>query len=126
MKSFLQYLRESSEDFHDKDFSDLESKLDSMNISHHINHNPKQNLITVSKIVVNKNERGQGKGSEAMRLITDHADKHKKRIALTPSTDFGASSVSRLKNFYKSHGFLENKGRNKDFSISDTMIREPK
>lgn len=125
MKSFLEYISES-EDTHDEDFTQLQNKLDDMKIDHHIHHNPKQNLITISKIVVAKNERGQGKGSDAMRIITDHADKHNKRIALTPSTDFGASSVSRLNKFYKSHGFVDNKGRNKDFSISDTMIREPK
>ena len=33
--------------------------------------------------------------------------------------------MSRLKDFYKQFGFVENKGRNKDFTISDSMYRLP-
>jgi hypothetical protein len=47
-------------------------------------------------------------------------------VTLTPSTDYGASSVSRLKKFYKQFGFVENKGRNKDYEISEAMYRLPK
>jgi len=61
-----------------------------------------------------------------MQDIIDYADKNKKKIVLTPSTDFGGTSVNRLKSFYKRFGFVENKGRNKDFQIRDTMYRLPK
>ena len=33
--------------------------------------------------------------------------------------------ISRLINFYKIFGLVENKGRNKDFETSKTMYREP-
>ena len=36
------------------------------------------------------------------------------------------TSQARLKKFYKKFGFVENKGRNKDFEISELMYREPK
>jgi hypothetical protein len=61
-----------------------------------------------------------------MKDLTDHADLHQKRIALTPSTDFGGSSVDRLRKFYQGHDFVDNRGRNKDFTLSESMYRDPK
>jgi GNAT superfamily N-acetyltransferase len=84
-----------------------------------------KNAIELSKIVVPKEKRGEGLGSKFMEDLTSHADKEGKRVDLSPSKDFGASSVARLKEFYKKHGFVENKGRNKDFSISHSMYRNP-
>ena len=79
--------------------------------------------ISLSRIVVP--QQNQGVGSQIMRDITAYADSSGKSITITPSTDFGATSVSRLKNFYKQFGFVENKGRNKDFAFRDTMYRLP-
>jgi predicted GNAT family acetyltransferase len=87
------------------------------------NKNP--NKLFLSKIEVPKEMRKQGVGSEVMQQLSEFADQQGKTIALSPSTDFGASSVSRLKDFYKRFGFIENKGRNKDFSISESMYRLP-
>lgn len=81
--------------------------------------------IELSRIVVPKEKRGEGIGSKFMEELTGHADKMKKRIVLSPSTDFGASSIARLKEFYKKHGFVENKGKNKDYEISHSMYRNP-
>ena len=60
-----------------------------------------------------------------MREIIKYADQTGQTIKLTPSTDFGASSVGRLKKFYKKFNFVENKGRNKNFEFRDTMYRLP-
>jgi predicted GNAT family N-acyltransferase len=122
MKSFLHFIEEHDE--HEKAFSNLKTHLDDANISHSISHNKKSNTISVNKIVVNKENRNKGVGSSAMKAITSHADKYKKRIELTPSSDFGGNK-SRLVSFYKKHGFIENKGKHKDYSISHTMYREP-
>ena len=84
-----------------------------------------RNAIELSKIVVPKEKRGEGLGSKFMQDLISHADKHEKRIVLSPSKDFGASSVNRLKEFYKKHGFVENKGKNKDYSINHSMYRQP-
>jgi len=84
-----------------------------------------KNAIELSKIIVPKENRGEGLGSKFMQDLTAHADKYGKRVDLSPSKDFGASSVSRLKEFYKKHGFVENKGKHKDYSISHSMYRHP-
>jgi predicted GNAT family N-acyltransferase len=84
-----------------------------------------KNAIELSKIVVPKEKRGEGIGSKFMEDLVSHADKQGKRVDLSPSKDFGASSVDRLKEFYKRHGFVENKGRNKDYAISHSMYRNP-
>lgn len=81
-------------------------------------------VINLSRIVVPKEQRGTGVGSGIMKQLVDYADATGSRITLSPSTDFGATSVSRLKDFYKQFGFVENKGRNKDFSTRETMYRE--
>lgn len=80
--------------------------------------------ITLSKIVV-KNK-GEGTGTKVMNDLIKYADETRKKILLTPSKDYGASSVSRLKDFYKRFGFIENKGKFKDFSTRETMYRLPK
>jgi hypothetical protein len=82
-----------------------------------------ENEIKLSKIIVS--ERNMGVGTSVMNDLTNYADINNKVITLTPSKDFGATSVNRLKTFYKRFGFVENKGRNKDFSYRDSMYRLP-
>ena len=86
----------------------------------------KADKINLSRIVVDESKRNQGLGTKAMNDLIQYADTTGKTITLSPSTDFGATSVSRLKDFYKQFGFVENKSKNKDFSISDSMYRLPK
>jgi GNAT superfamily N-acetyltransferase len=81
--------------------------------------------VKPNRIYIPKNMRGHGIGSKLMKDIIDLADKQNRKIVLTPDIKLGATSVSRLKKFYKKFGFVENKGRYKDFSISDTMYRLP-
>lgn len=80
--------------------------------------------IVVSKVIVPKSERGQGTGSEFMADVCDLADRTGRRVDLTPSSDYGGSK-GRLVEFYKRFGFVENKGRNRDFEVSESMYREP-
>lgn len=84
------------------------------------------NRLFLSKIEVDKDKRGQGLGTRAMERIAAYADSKGMQIVLSPSVDFGASSVARLKRFYKRFGFVENKGRNKDFTTQESMIRQPR
>jgi lysophospholipase L1-like esterase/GNAT superfamily N-acetyltransferase len=104
-------------------FSDVRKQLKRLGVDEMISE--RDNEIHVGKIVVPKGSRGAGTGTQAMQLLVDYADQTGKRIVLTPSTDFGASSVARLKTFYKRFGFVENKGRNKDWTTRETMIRPP-
>lgn len=117
MKSFVTFINENIEE--------LEHHLSSMGVEHSLSHNAKDNAITVHKIVVKKEDRNKGIGSKAIQAITAHADKHGAKVRLTPSSDFGGNK-NRLVGFYKKHGFVENKGKNKDFSTRETMHREPK
>ncbi len=80
--------------------------------------------IDLSRIVVPKELRGQGIGSTVMQDLIDYADQSGKQVRLSPTSDFGGSPT-RLKKFYKEFGFVENRGRNKDFSTRETMIRNP-
>jgi GNAT superfamily N-acetyltransferase len=79
------------------------------------------NHLTLSRIEIPKESRGTGIGSKAMQRIIDYADTNGKDIRLTPSKDFGATSVSRLKKFYNGFDFV-NKPKS-DFSSRETMIR---
>jgi len=84
--------------------------------------------IKLNSIIIDKEARGQGVGSDVMEQIISYADKEGKQVQLTPALkdDYqGTTSQSRLKKFYKRFGFVENKGRNKDFSISELMYRNP-
>jgi GNAT superfamily N-acetyltransferase len=82
------------------------------------------NPLIVHKIVVPKTDRSSGKGTEAMKTITDYADRHGLTVALTPDSAFGGSKT-RLVQFYKRFGFVPNKGRNRDFSHTEDMTRPP-
>lgn len=78
--------------------------------------------IHLSKIVVPKDDRSTGKGTKAMQALIDYADRTGQRITLTPSGDFGGNK-KRLVQFYKRFGFVENKGKNKDFTTMESMFR---
>lgn len=91
-------------------------------------YNLDDNTIKVGSIIVKRDARKQGTGSAVMQEITDYADERNLRIALSPNIKdsvSGTTSRSRLVRFYKRFGFKENKGRNKDFTISAGMIRDP-
>jgi len=78
--------------------------------------------ITLSRVIVPESQRGGGIGAALMGDLVDYADKTGQRIVLTPTGDFGGN-VKRLKKFYKSFDFVENKGQNKDFTTRETFIR---
>jgi len=82
----------------------------------------KNGTITLSRVIVPESQRGEGIGTTLMDDLIDYADKTGQRIVLTPTGDFGGN-VKRLKDFYKSFGFVENKGQSKDFTTRETFIR---
>jgi ribosomal protein S18 acetylase RimI-like enzyme len=84
---------------------------------------PRQ-LLSINRIEVDRDKRKRGLGTMAMHDLTDFADENGLRIELSPDDSLGATSKGRLKEFYKRFGFVENKGRNKDFRTSATMYRE--
>ncbi len=90
-----------------------------------LNISERREVVTISRIEVPKESRDQGTGTRAMEQLVEWADANGKTLALSPSADFGGTK-SRLVDFYKRFGFVENKGRSKDLEISETMIRTPK
>ena len=79
--------------------------------------------ISLSRLIVPEGKRGEGIGTKVMTDIIEYADRNNKRIVLTPTKEFGATSVKRLKDLYKRFGFVENKGKNKDFTTKESMYR---
>ena len=73
--------------------------------------------------------RKKGIGSSVLSDIHEYADSVGKRVTLNLAVKddhFGTTSRNRLKGFYKRNGYDENKGRNKDFRTSASMIRNSK
>jgi GNAT superfamily N-acetyltransferase len=106
--------------------SDLIKDIESRGITLDAYASPEKNNITLSRLLVPENMRGMGLGSSAMSDIVNLADQEGATISLSPSTDFGATSINRLKDFYSRFGFVPNKGKYKDFSISESMYRPKK
>jgi len=104
--------------------SQISSDLERAGIKNDISES--NGVIRLHRMVVPPDQRNRGIGTSAMQQLVAYADQAGKRIALSPSTDFGGSSVSRLKDFYRRFGFVDNKGSGRDLSVSETMIREPK
>jgi len=85
-------------------------------------HKPKQKRIEIINIGVHPDHRGQGHARAAMDALTAHADATGHSLALSPDSNYGASK-KRLTQWYRSHGFVPNKGRNKDWGTRSTMVR---
>ena len=84
--------------------------------------------ILLESIIVPKEKRKQGIGSQIMKELINYSNNVGKRLELSPGQkdDYhGTTSKRRLINFYKRFGLVENKGRNKDFTTNKTMYREP-
>jgi DNA repair protein RadC/GNAT superfamily N-acetyltransferase len=84
--------------------------------------------VEISTIINFPENRGRGAGTRAMNDIIQFADAHGLRLILSPAQrgdPGGTTSRARLVRFYKRFGFVENKGRNRDFKIMQSMIRAP-
>jgi GNAT superfamily N-acetyltransferase len=92
------------------------------NVALGIGENPTS--LNLAKIVVPPEMRNQGVGSSVMKDLIQYADETGKQINLSPSADFGGSPT-RLKKFYKEFGFQDNRGKSRDFSTTETMVRPP-
>lgn len=87
------------------------------------------NNLSLHHFVVPKEKRKSGIGSQIMEELIKFADKYNKMLVLSPATRddrIGTTSKARLVKFYKRFGFVENKGRNKDYRLSYSMYRKSK
>lgn len=101
--------------------ADVLAQWDDAGIQHTVSES--DDRITVSKIVVPEDKRGAGAGTSAMQALVAYADAVGKHIVLSPASDFGGNKA-RLVQFYKRLGFVQNKGRNRAFSTSESMYRQ--
>ena len=84
--------------------------------------------IELNLLVVPRDKRKSGIGSRAVEALVKYADSNGKRVYVNPAVDDdfqGTTSRARLVKFYKRFGFVENKGRNKDFTFRGGMYRNP-
>ena len=121
-KAYLSMLKESVDD--KTELETLQNKWDSIGVSVRA-FVQSDNRLELSHISVPKQHQRKGVGNLAMKDLTQFADKHSLMMHLTPATDWGSSKTG-LEKFYKSHDFVPNKGRNKDFRVMSTMLRHPK
>ena len=103
-----------------KSLKDIKTKYKNQTDQLNIFEN-KDNTISINNLIVKENLRNQGIGQNILNDIIDYADKNKKTITLTPTNKY--LTKNRLADWYKRNSFVENKGKNTDFSISDTMYR---
>lgn len=87
-------------------------------------HEKNDGTISLDNMVIKKEYRNQGIGTQILNDVIAYADANGKTITLTPTTEFGTKS--RLTKWYKANGFVENKGKNADYRLSDTMYRLPR
>lgn len=76
-------------------------------------------------IQVPEGKRRSGWGTAVMRDLVDSADAAGLVLAVTPSSDFGGSKAG-VERFLRRFGFVTNRGRDQDFTVSQTMIRRPR
>jgi len=81
--------------------------------------------IKLHTIEVPKGQRRKGIGTAYMEDLIAYADEAGKTITLSTGGRTGDIAKTKLIAFYKNLGFVENKGRKKDYRISDTMYRRP-
>ena len=121
----LPYLKESVEDV--RSFADqLEKKYELQTLF--LSDLKERNAIEIASIIVGKENQKSGIGSAVMNEIIQYADQLGKTLVLTPGLydkKHGTTSQSRLIKFYKRFGFVENKGRNKNYEFRHSMIRYP-
>ncbi|MFP3948987.1 MAG: GNAT family N-acetyltransferase, partial [Longimicrobiales bacterium] len=71
--------------------------------------------IELSRVEVPEGERGRGLGTRALEEVLAWADLHNKTLWLSVARE---GNEGRLREWYKRHGFVENRGRNKDYALS--------
>ena len=86
----------------------------------------REKRIILDKVVIPKEDRGKGKGDAVIHALKRFADTYGHQISLTPENpEDSKKGKARLRDWYKRHGFVENKGRKKDYEISEAMYRNP-
>jgi len=73
-------------------------------------------MIELANITVHKEHRDEGIGSTVIRAIQEYATRANKPVVVRPEPE--PRKKAALKRFYRNLGFVENKGRHKDYTLS--------
>lgn len=82
-------------------------------------------VLILNEIEIDSNFRERGYATKFMKQLVKLADQMQIKMSLNPDS-YKGSNKERLKKFYSRFGFYLNKGKDKDYSISELMIRQPK
>lgn len=102
--------------------ADLQQEFPGLELWAHVQESAGGLVLRLDSLQVPKAQRGTGMGRETMRQLLQFADARGLTVALSPTNEWGAGKA-RLVAWYRRLGFVPNKGRHKDFAISETMLR---
>ena len=85
-----------------------------------------EQTIELDVLIILSNKRSQGFGSAILDSFTTLADKHNLVALVSPFTQYGATSLERLANFYSRFGFLSNQLNSYPEYYGHGMVRFPK
>jgi len=108
------------------DFDTMDIMLGDKIVGDFYMHNRRDKYLTVTKIEIYPEHQRLGYATQTLNQIIDYANKNNLIIILTPEAyKSGGMSTNQLKNWYKSFGFIINKGKNKDFEHMQLMYKLP-
>lgn len=82
-------------------------------------------LVEISMVKTPEAERGNGYARRALETLMDAAGMNGATFALTPEAMDRSTSKAKLTQFYRSLGFVPNRGRNQNFATRASMVRPP-
>lgn len=82
-------------------------------------------FLSLTKIEIFPEYRRKGYATQVMEQVIDYANKQGAIIILTPDPYLHNISKSNLMNWYKSFGFIMNKGKNRDYRHQELMYKLP-
>lgn len=119
---------EDDDIYHTQDLEEFSQHLIDKHGAHVELYRTPEGHVNLQTLIVPKELRNQGIASNVINDIKKYSNTNKVKIILNAVPLDNSTKSEQLINFYKSHGFVENKGRNKDYRIAgqDTMYRNHK
>jgi len=80
-----------------------------------------ENYIELARIELPKDMRDQGIGTQIIQKLQDYAKAQNLPLVVSPEAD--KNKKQALDRFYRNLGFINNKGRNMDYTLSSPFRR---
>ncbi len=130
MKTFKQFLEEASKsskpDAHTTIVKNWERRPGHQGLNLYLSKKEIDNKphYEIHNVWVPQHLRGKGVGGRILKGVTKLADRQNATVSLNQAPEKGYKK--KLSNFYAKHGFVPNRGKSRNFSVSNTHIRYPK